>query len=442
MKQKSIVNNTRIVWFFPIFLAATFSNILDCVSIFLDEAIIGNLFDDAAFGAVNMIEPYMMTESFFAYLISVGGVAMIIKASGQKAYDRINAVFSHCVTSCLLLGAICFLIYTIFETPMARLVSNETESMPYVLQAISWNRLNALLDPLYIFLFTYVLLRGGSFFALAVTIIEISSNCLLSIVLGEAMGIGGVLFASGLAYCIGIALVVLFLFLRKEQIKVRPGFDLKLAKETSMLGFPESSYVLALAIVEAVINQIATENYGIQGIAVAAVLINVYQIVIYVSEGISEYETAALNEYIGQGNREMIAKCIRTTVRAAFIEGLVISILYFLFAEDIVYIFDINDPATSAAAETAVRLLAFVPIIICFTRIIAVFYQYTGRGGRALFLIFMSWGLLPSLFGWLLGNVSLDGVTFGVIVGTSLALLLMLLYVKVLKKEKIMEYLS
>ncbi|MCR5654023.1 MAG: hypothetical protein K6G07_00060 [Lachnospiraceae bacterium] len=440
MKQQSMRDDPRIVLFFPIFFAATCSNLLDCVSILLDEMIIGNLFDDAAFGAINMIEPFLMTESFLGYLICIGGVALIIRADGQKSYDLIDTIFSHCVTSCLLLGGICFAVYTIFENQMAQMVSNGTEAMPYVLQAISWNRLDALVEPLYIFLFSYVLLRGGSFYALAVTILEIASNCLLSVVLGRTMGIGGVVFATGLAYCIGIVLIVLYFLLKKEQINVKLGFIPAFAKEITVISFPEGSYVLSLALMEAVINQIGIRNYGIKGIAVAAVVINVYEIVIYVSEGISQYETAALNEYLGQGNRELVSKCIRTTVRAACIEGLVISVLYYGLAKEVVSIFDINDPATCLAAETAVRLVAIIPIVICFTRILAIFYQYTNRVRRASFLIIMSWGFLPALFGWLFGKISLNGLTVGVIVGSTLALLFMILYVTVLKKEKLMEY--
>ena len=430
-------NNKGKVLFLPIFFAATVSNVLDCVSMLLDEMIIGNLFDDAAFGAINVIEPYQLVESFLSYMICIGGVAMIIRADGERSQERINDLFSHCITSCLLLGVISFAVYSVFGRQMVDAVSGGTEANPYVLEAISWNRLDALVEPAYIFLFTYILLRGGSMFALLVTIIEISSNFVMSVALGKAMGIGGVVLATGIAFCIGIFLILLFLFLRKENVTVRPYFDAGLTGKLSVISFPESSFIISVAFMEAVVNNTALLNYGIRGIAVAAVVINMFEIVIYVAEGITQYETASLNQYLGQGDNDRVSECIRVTIRAAVLEGLVISALYFMFAEDIVSIFDINDPATFGSAVSAAEVIAVIPIVICFTRILAVFFQYTKRTGRAAFLVIMSWGLLPALGGWLLGRVSLDGITWGVALGASAALFLMILYVRIRKKEKV-----
>ncbi|MCR5339659.1 MAG: hypothetical protein K6E75_13995 [Lachnospiraceae bacterium] len=440
MEQGALNKEQGKVLFFPIFLASTFSNFLDCVSILLDEMIVGNLFDDTAFGAINVIEPFQMIETFLAYMICIGGVAMIIRADGQKSYERINELFSHSITSCLLLGVIFFMIYSLFGNPMAKAVAGETETLPYVLQVISWNRLDALVEPTYVFLFTYVLLRGGSFYALFVTILEIALNFLLSVVLGKMMGIGGVVLATGIAFCIGILLLILFLFLKKEPIKVRPLFKAGLIKEMTVISFSEGSIVLAFAFMEAVTNQTSLTYYGIQGIAVAAVVINVFEIVIYVSEGISEYETAALNEYIGREDKDKVLQCMRVAIRAAVLEGAVFSILYFTMADTLVSLFDINDPLTGELAVKAVKMIAATPVIICLTRIFAIFYQYTKRVRRAAFLVIMSWGLLPALFVWLFGQIAIEGVTLGLILGSSVALFLMLLYVRGLKKEKFLEY--
>ena len=47
---------------------------------------------------------------------------------------------------------------------------------------------------------------------------------------------------------------------------------------------------------DAVVNAVALKNYDIQGLVVMSVLINAFESVAYVSEGISEYETVANNE--------------------------------------------------------------------------------------------------------------------------------------------------
>lgn len=74
--------NLHTVRFFPIFLAATLAVMIDSVQLLIDETVVGNLFDDVAFGAINLLEPYLLLEEFFSYLICVGGTALIVRARG------------------------------------------------------------------------------------------------------------------------------------------------------------------------------------------------------------------------------------------------------------------------------------------------------------------------------------------------------------------------
>ncbi len=430
-------SNKKIILFWPIFLTATFISILDCVSLLVDEAIIGNLFNDAAFGAINLTEPYGLVESFLSYLILTGGAAMIVRARGENNKKLMEDIFSHCITLCLLLGFLFVAILTVFRPQLAYLVAGGTESMPYVLQVIFWNRLSLFLDPIMSFLLCYVLYMGGCGLIAIDTLVFMGSNLALSIFLAKTMGIGGVVFASGIAKIIGILLLLLFFVNKKRKMSVRPYVNWNMTKELALIGFPESSFILSICLMEAVINQMALSRYGIQGITVATVAINVFEIIIYVSEGISEYETTALNEYLGQGSRSRIDWCIRVANKAAIIEGLIFSILFFAGAKGIVGIFDVDDPFAAEMAVRSVHMIAVIPIIICLTRVLAIFYQYTERTLRAAVLIDISWGILPALLGMLLGAVSIIGIPAGIALGASLVLFSMILYVKQTKKEKI-----
>ena len=430
-------SNRKKVLFWPIFLTATFINILDCVSMLLDEAIIGNLFDDAAFGAINLTEPYGLVESFLSYLILTGGAAMIVRARGENNKKMMEDIFSHCITLCLLLGLLFVAIFTAFRTQLAYYVAGGTKSMPYVLQVVSWNRLSWFMDPIMSFLLCYVLYMGGCILVAVDTVVFIGSNVALSVFLAKRMGIGGVVFASGIAKIIGVLLLLLFFVNKNRRMSFRPYMNWNMAKELALIGFPESSFILSISLMEAVINQTAISHYGIQGIAVATVAINVYEIIIYVSEGISEYETTALNEYLGQGSRTRVDWCIRIVKRAAVIEGLIFSILLFVGAEGIVAIFDVDDAFAAEMAARSVQVVAVISIIICLTRVLAIFYQYTGRTLRAAALIDISWGVLPALLGMLLGSVSIIGITAGIALGASLVLLFMIPFVRQIKKEKL-----
>ena len=365
---------------------------------------------------------------------------MIVRARGENNKELMEKIFSHCITLCLLLGLLFAAIFTVFRPQLAYNVAGGTETMPYVLQVIFWDRLSVFMDPLMSFLLCYVLNMGGCGLVAVDTAVFMGSNTVLSVFLAKTMGIGGVVFASGIAKIIGVLLLLLFFVSKKRKMSFRPYVNWNMAKELALIGFPESSFILSLSLMEAVINRTAISRYGIQGIAVATVAIDVFEIIIYISEGISEYETTALNEYLGQGSRTRVDWCLRIAKRAAVIEGIIFSILLFAGAQGIVAIFDVDDPFAAAMAARSVQMIAVISIIICLTRVLAIFYQYTGRTLRAIALIDLSWGILPALMGMLLGTVSINGITAGIALGASIVLLFMTFYVKQTKERENMVY--
>ena len=59
-----------------------------------------------------------------------------------------------------------------------------------------------------------------------------------------------------------------------------------------------------IVLMEMFINNYTLETYGALGVAAVAVVINVFEFVLYMSEGISEYEVVAVNDSIGKKSKE------------------------------------------------------------------------------------------------------------------------------------------
>ena len=79
------------VGFFPIFLAATLAVMIDSVQLLIDEAVVGNLFDDVAFGAINLVEPYLLPHLRRRN-------AADRPHTGAKKPEEMQRLFNHCVT--------------------------------------------------------------------------------------------------------------------------------------------------------------------------------------------------------------------------------------------------------------------------------------------------------------------------------------------------------
>lgn len=76
--------------FSPVFLGATAGVLLEVIATLVDEIVVGNLFDDAAFASINLIEPYTLFEVFIAYLVTVAGAALIVRAHGAGDREKMG----------------------------------------------------------------------------------------------------------------------------------------------------------------------------------------------------------------------------------------------------------------------------------------------------------------------------------------------------------------
>ena len=420
--------NLHTVRFFPIFLAATLAVMIDSVQLLIDETVVGNLFDDVAFGAINLLEPYLLLEEFFSYLICVGGTALIVRARGANKPEEMQKLFNHCVTCCLLLGLVFCIVCSIFDESLVTLVAQDSPAYPFALQAFYWDRFYFLICPLYVFLFTYVLYFDGALVDTISMLVMVLVNTGLSVFLGRRIGIAGVTCATFIANCVGILILGLYIMRKNHGFHYRPYVNPEYIKELTLLGLPESSFFLAIAILEAGVNALALKYYSIRGVAVVAVLINLYEIVAYTSEGISEYETVVVNQALGEKNRKALEYGMKVTFRAVLIESVVFSLLFLIAAPLLVGGFDIDDAETAETAILAVRILALSPIALTTARVTAIFHQYTKKIGRAVLIWISALGLVPLLLAALLSGVSLEALVWGVVLGSVISVALLWLF--------------
>ena len=113
------------VRFFPVFLGATAGVLLEVIATLVDEIVVGNLFDDAAFASINLIEPYTLFEVFIAYLVTVAGAALIVRAHGAGDREKMGQLFSQTLIACGACGVALTLIYVLFTPQLVRFVADD-----------------------------------------------------------------------------------------------------------------------------------------------------------------------------------------------------------------------------------------------------------------------------------------------------------------------------
>ena len=428
------------VKFFPIFIAATASVVIDLVAQFVDEVVAGNLFDDASFASVNLIEPYTYLVMFIAYLICVGGAALIVRAQGAGDRKKMSELYSQSMILCGICSVLLTLIYIIFTPQLVRLVADDPSVYAAAYDFFKAMRFYPLVAIFDIFLFTYVLYMGGFVQFYIASIMRIVVNAALSWLLGSLYGLMGIGAASIISFLCSVGVNSTFLLTKKHDLKLRWYLNAREAFVIFKLGLPESAVFLFGVLFVMAVNAFTLKHYSAAGVAAVSVVINASEFIYYISEGISEYETVAVNQSIGQRNRQSMDRSIKVTLRAAVTEGLAFTGIILLFARALPAAFDIDDPETAHLAAVMLRIYAPAMVFICLTRVTAIFYQYTGRITRTIALFGAAMTALPVAFAMIFGQLSLEGIAAGIALGPAAAVALMYGYVRIVKREKLFDY--
>ena len=155
----------------------------------------------------------------------------------------------------------------------------------------------------------------------------------------------------------------------------------------------------------------------------------------------------------GAGDRKRMGELFSQAILVCGLSGAGLTLIYVLFTPQLVRFvandpsvyehalsYDIDNEETARNAAVMLRILAPTAIFICLTRVTAIFYQYTLRIKRTIILFGLAIALLPILFGTLFGQIALYGVAAGVALGPVTAFALMVVFVCVIKKEKLFDY--
>ena len=431
------------VRFFPVFIGATAGVLLEIIATLVDEIVVGNLFDDAAFVSINVIEPYTFFEVFIGYLIGVGAAALIVRARGAGDREKMSEIFSQTLIVCGICGVTLTLIYVLFTPQLVHFVADDPSAPSVYEGALAYfnaMRFYPILDVFDTFMFTYVLYQNGYLHFYIAIFSRIGSNLLLSILLGSRLGLLGIGLASVISILIALAVKITFLFSKKHGLQLKWYFNPREALEIVKLGFPESVLSIYITLMEMGINGFTLKNYSVAGVAAVAMVINIFEFTLYLSEGLSEYEIVAVNDSIGKNSGESMNRAIKTTLRGALIEGAILAIVTLLASDVLPEAFDIDNEETARLAGVMLRILSPTALFICLTRVTAIFYQYTRRIPRTLILFGMAIALFPVSLGILLGQTAPVGVAVGIALGPAVAMALMYIYVHFIKREKLFDY--
>lgn len=421
MKEKNIVTT-----FLNYSVPCVIGMFLTSFIIIVDGIFIGWKVGENGLAAVNLTLSVLYILLATTTMIGVGGVTLAAQSVGAKQNDTANCYFSFSLTAILVIDAIIVVALAVFLDEIVMLLGAEGIVYQYVK------------DFLGVLLYFYIFIMMNIAFSM---FIRAEGKPRLSLVFGLAGNFINILLdyvfivrlewgMSGAALASGIAVLLPFLFgmgyfLQNRSVYRFCKFSVNLSDFKSILisGAAEFISQISVSITTAIFNLVLLERNGVNGVAALTIIGYVLFIHNMIITGIAVGIHPVISYNFGAKNIGMIFEFLATAVKAVFFVGLLMFMISFVAAENIIGIFSRENAELLHIGKLGLRCFSVAFLLIGYNFIATVFFTSIGETKvaalvsclRSLVLIATFLMVLPYILGdmgiWLTAPLS-EVVTF------------------------------
>lgn len=328
-----------------------------------DTMIVGRGLGAAGLTALNIAIPMINVLNAIGLLFGIGGATLISKALGERQPDAANRLFTASLLLTGVTGILLTVLFLVFLEPLCRFLGASDAAFPMVRDYLGIFLAFSL--PFLVFSAGTALVRNdnGARLVMGAMLAGSIFNVVLDYVFIFRLGMGmaGAALATGLAPCLGIAILSSHYLRRKNLLKLDCR-ALSPRRFGRVVAAGTGSFVLELSsgIIIFAFNLVILQLSGDVGVSSYSIVANLALIITAVFLGTALGIQPLISYHEGTGNREMIMKVFRLGMRVALGLGLFFLALGLSFPRFLASLF-ITDEAVMAYAVPGIRLffLAF-----------------------------------------------------------------------------------
>ena len=377
--------------------------------------------------AIGYVTPLFMVLVGFGNGIGAGATSLISRYIGAEKRDDANNAAIH--------SAILSIVVSAVLTVIALLI---LESLLKIMGASSV--LNYAMDyGMIIFAFTAPILIppifGGAFRAegdikratLPIAIVAVINMILDPIFIYVfGWGISGAAFATGLAPCFGLLMMLYWIFIKKDTYLSlnRKDFhnNLNMYKDILSVGIPASLEQLIMAALAVTVNYMLTLVSGSVAVAVYTAGWRLISLGLLPAIGVGTAAITVSGVAYGAKKYENIRTALRYSVKLGLISSIVVCILLFVFANQLAYIFSYSEASAPLLPLIAsfIQLMCLFILYVPFGASAGNVFQGLGKGTTSFILTTFREFVLVLIFAYLFGfvfNMGEHGIYYGMLLG-------------------------
>lgn len=339
-----------------------------------DTFFIGQTHDAYQVAAVSLATPVFLMFMAVGTVFGIGGTSVISRAMGEGRTEYAKKVCSFCMWACVIVGIGMSALFLLFMNPLLSLIGASEDTWEYArnyLTIVSCSGVFVLISNCY----SNILRAEGQ--ATKAMVGQVMGN-LLNVVLDPIMilGFGWNITGAAIATVVGnvaAAGYYIIYFLRGESslsIRIRD-FSVKdkIGSSVLAIGIPASLASVLMSISQIIMNGLMA-GYGDMALAGIGVAMKITMITGMIAMGIGQGIQPILGYCVGAKTWERYRKIMRFSLVFAFILGLVMTVLCYLFTNQIVGVFLSDESAFAYAVR-------FARILLTTSTLFGVFYVMT-----------------------------------------------------------------
>lgn len=383
----------RTVW--TLAVPTIFSSLVMVLYNLADTYFVGMLNDPLQNAAVTLAGPVLLAFNAINNLFGVGASSMMSRALGVKDHETVRRASSfgfYCALLCALLFS---LLVGLFNAPLLRLLGAEGDTLAPTAEYLKWTALYGAAPSILNVVMAYLFRSEGATLHAS---IGTMSGCLLNIILdpicilGLGMGAAGAGFATFLSNCFacGYFLVLIAVRRGKTLVCISPGLfrpDGRLVKGVFGVGIPASIQNL-LNVTGMTVMTNAISVYGAEAVAAMGIAQKTTMIPCYIAMGISQGVMPLIGYNYAACNARRMKQATLYTTKASQTVMILMTLLYFVFARQLVALFMKNEQII-AYGTVFMRGLSLAQPFLCMDFMAVGVFQACGMGRRALLFAFL-----------------------------------------------------
>lgn len=364
-----------------------------------------------ALAAVNISTPYINTIFALSILFSTGATTIVSMTLGNGDNKKANEYFTLNTVTVSILSAI-IIIFSLFNLDKISVFLGATNStIDYVKEYLGTI---ILFVGFYIVSYSLeVLIKSDGYPHLATIGVLISAitNIVLDyiFVIQLNYGVQGAAFATGIARVLSFSFFFIHFLRKKGKLQfVKFKFDFNILKRIVLIGIPDFTTEVSLAIVVLIFNQSILRVIGEDALVSYSVVCYINILVLTTMMGISQGIQPICSYYYGKKDQKSVLAILNMGLKSAKISSIIAFLIVVILAKPIVLMFISNsDKELFTYTVNNLRIFSFAFLVMGYNVVTAGFcvsinkpiYAGAVSLGRGMVVIIATLGLMVILFG-------------------------------------------